>query len=47
MDTTKWKSIAVEIPIYEYLKERAQKNYRSVSKELTHILEEKKAEEAA
>jgi macrodomain Ter protein organizer (MatP/YcbG family) len=47
MDTTKWKSIAVEVQIYEYLKQRAQQNDRSVSKELTHILKEKRAQEAA
>ena len=40
MDTTKWKSIAIEVHMYDSLKERAKKNHRSVSKEVTHILEE-------
>jgi hypothetical protein len=47
MDTTKWKSVAVSIDVYEILKDRAQKNDRSVSGELAHIVKTKTAEEKA
>ena len=38
MDTTKWKSVAVNIDVYKILKTRAEKNDRSVSGELAHIV---------
>lgn len=47
MDTTKWKSVAVSIEVYQILKSRAEKNDRSVSGELAHIVKTKTAEEKA
>jgi hypothetical protein len=47
MDTTKWKSVAVSIDVYNILRERAEKNDRSVSGELAHIVKTKTAEEKA
>ena len=47
MDTTKWKSVAVSIDVYNILRERAENNDRSVSGELAHIVKTKTAEEKA
>jgi hypothetical protein len=46
VDTSKWKSIAVSIDIYRTLRELADKNDRSVSKQVAHMVKaatEKKA----
>lgn len=34
----KWRSVAVSVELYKVLKERADKNDRSVSGELAHII---------
>tara|TARA_S200002703_G_scaffold157062_1_gene164058 strand:- start:291 stop:449 length:159 start_codon:yes stop_codon:yes gene_type:complete len=34
----KWRSVAVSVDLYAVLKERADKNDRSVSGELAHII---------
>ncbi len=47
MDTTKWKSIAVSIDVYNMLRKEAEKNDRSVSKQLAHIVKKNVAEKAA
>lgn len=47
MDVTKWKSVAISIDVYNMLKKRAEKNDRSVSKEIAHIVKNAVAEEAA
>lgn len=38
MDTTKWKSIAVSIDVYGALREMADVNDRSVSKQVAHLV---------
>ena len=38
MDTTKWKSIAVSIDAYGALREMADVNDRSVSKQVAHLV---------
>jgi hypothetical protein len=43
MDTTKWKSVAVSIEVYQILMAMAKDNDRSVSRQLAHIV--KKAAE--
>ena len=47
MDTTKWKSVAVNIDVYKILKTRAEKNDRSVSGELAHIVKTATSQEKA
>lgn len=47
MDTSKWKSVAVSIDVYNILKQRAEQNDRSVSGELAHIVKKKDADEKA
>jgi len=47
VDTTKWKSIAVSIDVYNMLRKEAEKNDRSVSKQLAHIVKKNVAEKAA
>ena len=47
MDTTKWKSVAVNIDVYKILKNRAEKNDRSVSGELAHIVKTATSKEEA
>jgi len=37
MDPNKWKSVAVSIDVYEMLKELAEENERSVSRQLAHL----------
>ncbi len=38
MNKKKWRSVAVSVDLYAVLKERADKNDRSVSGELAHII---------
>jgi len=38
LDTTKWKSIAVSIDVYGALREMADVNDRSVSKQVAHLV---------
>mgnify|MGYP000624164531 FL=1 len=38
MDPNKWKSVAVSIDVYEMLKELAEQNERSVSRQLAHLV---------
>ena len=40
MDPNKWKSVAVSIDVYEMLKDLAEKNERSVSSELAHLVKQ-------
>lgn len=47
MNTNKWKSVAVSIEVYKLLKDLAQKNDRSVSKQLAHIVKKEVNEKAA
>jgi hypothetical protein len=47
MNTNKWKSVAVSIEVYTLLKDLAQKNDRSVSKQLAHIVKKEVSEKAA
>lgn len=38
MDTTKWKSVAVSVDVYGALREMADVNDRSVSKQVAHLV---------
>ena len=38
MDTTKWKSVAVSVTVYEELRSMAEKNDRSLSKQVAHLV---------
>lgn len=38
MDTTKWKSVAVSVTVYEELRNMAEKNDRSLSKQVAHLV---------
>ncbi len=40
MNVEKWKSVVIAITTYQKLKQRAQKNPRTISGEFTHILEQ-------
>ena len=40
MDPNKWKSVAVSIDVYEMLKDLAEKNERSVSSQLAHLVKQ-------
>ncbi len=45
MDTSKWKSVAVAISVYTTLKQMAEKNHRSVSKQLAYLVDKEIASE--
>ncbi len=47
MDSAKWKSIAVSIDIYTILRQLAEKNDRSVSKQVAHMVKQIAEKEAA
>jgi len=47
VDTSKWKSIAVSIEIYNLLRKEAESNDRSVSKQLAHIVKQSVATKTA
>ena len=47
MDPNKWKSVAVSIEVYEMLKQLADKNERSVSRQLAHLVKQVAQKEAA
>jgi len=38
VDTTKWKSVAVSVTVYEELRNMAEKNDRSLSKQVAHLV---------
>tara|TARA_X000001036_G_scaffold248045_1_gene231220 strand:- start:44 stop:226 length:183 start_codon:yes stop_codon:yes gene_type:complete len=38
LDTTKWKSVAVSVDVYGALREMADVNDRSVSKQVAHLV---------
>ena len=38
MPPERWKSVNIREELYNLLRERARKNYRSISKELEYIL---------
>jgi len=40
VDTTKWKSVAVSIDVYKKLREMADQNDRSVSKQVAHLVKQ-------
>jgi predicted CopG family antitoxin len=40
LDTTKWKSVAVSIDVYRKLREMAEENDRSVSKQVAHLVKQ-------
>jgi len=40
VDTTKWKSVAVSIDVYKKLREMAEENDRSVSKQVAHLVKQ-------
>ena len=46
-DPNKWKSVAVSIEVYEMLKQLADKNERSVSRQLAHLVKQVAQKEAA
>lgn len=47
MDPNKWKSIAVSVEVYEMLKELAEQNERSVSRQLAHLVKKVTQQKAA
>jgi hypothetical protein len=47
MDMKKWKSIAITVDVYEIIRQQAEKNDRSVSKQLAHIVKQSAKEKAA
>lgn len=47
MDTSKWKSVAVSLEIYNKLRSMAEQNDRSVSKQLAHLVKLAEQKEAA
>lgn len=47
MDTSKWKSVAVSIDVWVRLRKMADKNDRSVSKQLAHLVKLAEKKEAA
>jgi len=47
VDTSKWKSIAVSVEIYNMLRKQAEASDRSVSKQLAHIVKQSVAEKTA
>jgi|TARA_E500000318_G_C3498279_1_gene187310 hypothetical protein len=40
MDPNKWKSVVVSIEVYELLKDLAEKNERSVSRQLAYLVKQ-------
>jgi|TARA_B100002019_G_C20816727_1_gene378559 hypothetical protein len=47
MNLKKWRSIAVSVEIYEIIKQMADANDRSVSRQLAHIVKSVAEKEAA
>jgi hypothetical protein len=47
MDTSKWKSVAVSIEVYKVLRDMAEKNDRSVSKQVAHMVKQAADNKAA
>ena len=38
MDTTKWKSVVISRPVYDQLRQMAEVNDRSLSKQVAHLV---------
>jgi len=38
LDTTKWKSVVISRPVYDQLRQMAEVNDRSLSKQVAHLV---------